>query len=136
LSAAAPHPKPADHLIEHQQGPRSVGALAQQIQESRSRGHQPHVRGNRLGEDRRKLVAFGGVDDRFGVVPGDDHRCPGGSLGHAGTRGNALRRHPRTSLSQKPVDVTVVGTGELQDPLPAGHRTCESNRTHRGLGSG
>src|ERR1019366_8441067 len=57
------------------------------------------------------------------------------AAGTPGLAGMPLRRPPRAGLRQQPVDVTVVGAGELEHRLAAGDRAGQADRAHRGLGA-
>ena len=59
LGAPAGDAEAADHLIEHEQRAGLIGPLAQQLEEPRARRHEPHVRRQRLGDDRRQRRARG-----------------------------------------------------------------------------
>ena len=58
------------------------------------------------------------------------------ALGHARARGDPLRGEAGAGLGEQPVDVAVVGAGELHDLVAAGGRARQAQRAHRRLGAG
>ena len=136
LRAAARDAKAADHLVEHEQRAGRVGALAQQLQEAVGGGHEAHVRRQRLGDDRRELVALGRRDAApRGRSTGTTIVRRGGAGRHARARGQRLRRQAGAGLREQPVGVAVVGARELEDRLAAGGGAREADRGHRRLGA-
>ncbi len=133
LSPAAGDAEPGDHLVEHQQRAVLRGAIAQQLEEALVRRRQTHVGGIRLGQECGELVLVGGADQGLAVVPRDDDGRGGGGLGHAGTGREAGRRQAAPRLGQQPVDVSVVGAGELEQLGAAGRCTGKTDRAHRRL---
>ena len=136
LRPAAGDAEAADDLIQHEQRPAGVGLLPQQLQETRTRRYEAHVGRDRLGEDRRRGLAAHGLHQRVGVVPRHHHRVRGDGRRYAGARWDPLRRKPRAGLHEQPVDMTVVGARELQDPLAARRRARDAQRGHSRLGPG
>src|SRR4051794_28381173 len=74
-----------------------------------------------------------GGADGLEVVPGHDRRRGGGGGGYAGRGRNALGGEPRPRLGEQPVDVAVVGAGELHEPVAPGDGAREPDGAHRRL---
>ena len=125
-----------DDLVEDEQRAVGVGLLAQQLEEAGLRGDDAHVGREWLGDDRGELVLGRAPRARAsGSFQGTMTRGPGRGLGHARRGGDGLRGQARARLGQQPVDVAVVGAGELQDLVAAGSRAGEPQRAHRRLGA-
>ena len=98
---------------------------------------QAHVGRERLGEDRRELVLRPRLRAaRSGSFQGTITRVGRGrARGRPGWRGCPAWPGPSPASRQQPVDVAVVGAGELQRPVAAGGRAGEAHRAHRRLGA-
>ena len=113
----------------------AASRLAQKLEEARLRRDHAHVRRVGLAQERSDLALGERALNRLAVVPGHNE-CVGGLRGgHARARRNALGREPRAGVGEQPVDVTVVGAGELHDPVPARRGARETHGAHRRLGA-
>ncbi len=103
LRAAARDPESADHLVEHEQRPVGVGALAQQLEKAVARRYETHVRRQRLGDDRGELVALARRDQRLGIVPRQHDRARAAALaGTPGLAGSAWVARPEPDSASSP----------------------------------
>ena len=124
-----------DHLVEDQQRAAARRPLAQQREEAGPAGPGPCWPGRA----------------RPGSRPAGAHRAPRSTASRSfqgttivsaacaavtpGRRRDALRRQAGAGLGEQPVDVAVVGAGELDDRLAAGGGAREADRAHRRLGA-
>ena len=134
LRAARRDAEAGDHLVEDQQRVVAGAEVAQQLEEAGRGRDQAHVGRIGLDQHRGELVLGERGAHRLGIVPGHDDGLRGGGGRHAGRRRDALRREPGPGLGQQPVDVPVVGAGELQQHVAAGGGAREPDRAHRRLG--
>ena len=74
--------------------------------------------------------------DGVAIVPGHDHRAGRLRRSHPRAAGDGQRRQARAGLGEQAVGVAVVGAGELDHDLAAGHGAGEPHRAHRRLGAG
>ena len=115
--------------------PCSVASSRSSSRKPHSGGTRPMLAGYGSQHDGGELVLAERGPHRRRVVPRHDDRLGGRGRRHAGRRREALRGHPRARLGEQPVDVAVVGAGELQHHLAAGRGAREPQRAHRRLGA-
>ena len=127
---AASQTEPGDDLVKDEEGARRVARGTQPLEETLSRGNQPHVGGHRLYDHCCDGVVQGGNH----VVWGDDG-VGNRALGHPVAARQALIGHTAAASGQQGIGVAVVATGELDDARSACGATSQTDGRHGGLGS-
>ena len=112
-----------------------VGQLPDPLQVAVRGRHQPHVRRQRLGQDRGYLALAQRRRQRIGVVPRHHHGVRRLRRRDPGAGRDALSRQARAGVGEQAVDVAVVGARELHDRVPARGGPRQAHGAHRRLGA-
>ena len=117
--------------------PLASARSRRQLEEARLRRDEAHVRRDRARRGSRRTRARPSPRRRASrVVPGhDDRRRRSPPPGTPGDAGMPCVARPEPASREQPVDVAVVGAGELQERLAAGRGAREPDRAHRRLGA-
>ena len=137
-AAAVGNPKPRHYFVIDQQGSVPLGLFAQHPQKLCLWSHTPHVSHHRFQNDSGDRIAplLERLFDAGHIVVSQDERILSGASGDSGRVGNGQGRGGAACGHQQAVDVTVVVSRELDDPVAARRTPRQANRTHRRLGPG
>ena len=138
LCAAPCQTEAGDDLVKNQQRTVLVTQVAQPLQKALCRRNNAHIGSNRLHNHRCHLIFVGGKQllHAVQIIVSRCQRVLRNGCGYTGGIRSALCQRTGASLDQHGIGMSVIAALKLDDFIPSGGATCQTHRTHDGLGAG